>query len=221
VPPCPSHKRIKSSWVLCFRNHVALNRLKTWGTALLDAHAVENWIEDSVSNIAYEALVSRGELIINLQPLGLGDRQITGYALRTNPRLDVIINPVHKVSRIDSMSGSEFKTYNDKLDRDAGRIERTPRALADMERMFAGWLDANPGYGIFENQSREQVKQLIFAYLDDEEIPYSTSAVANAAEYLHAQGKLFRESDVRSGQSGEFNYRGTRLVIHPQKGIQS
>jgi hypothetical protein len=42
------------------------------------------------------------------------------------------------------------------------------------------------------------------------------STAAKAAEYLHKRGVLHRESDVRSGQSGEFVSPGARLVVHPK-----
>jgi hypothetical protein len=50
-----------------------------------------------------------------------------------------------------------------------------------MDKMIEGWWQSNPGYE-FENQSKLQVRNMIFEFLDDESIPYSTTAVANAAD---------------------------------------
>jgi hypothetical protein len=164
---------------------------------------------------AFESLAAEGKLYVNLQPLGLGDRIISGYALQTHDQLDRILQPVRKVNFIDQMSANQYREYNNKVDRDAGvKQPRSQRAEFEAEKMFSAWIHANPGYGIFENQTRADVKALIIAHMDEEQIPWSASAVAQAAEYLHRKGMLHRESDVRSGQSGESVSAGARLVVH-------
>jgi hypothetical protein len=116
------------------------------------------------------------------------------------------------------MSASQCREFNNKLDREGGiKPPMSPRALEEREQMFTAWFDANPGYGVFENQDRVKVQELIFEYLDSEEIPWSVSAVANAAEYLRRKGVLHRESDVHSGKTGEFVHGGARMVVHPTR----
>jgi hypothetical protein len=167
---------------------------------------------------SFEELTAAGKLYVDLRPLGLGDRIITGYALQTHPQLDRILAPVHKADRLAHLSADQYREYNNKLDREAGiKSPRSARAESEMEQMLAVWYDsaAGAGYGVFENQTRADVKRLIFEHLDEEEIPYSVGAVQRAAQYLHSRGVLHRDSDVYGGTTGEFVAPGARLVVHP------
>lgn len=83
---------------------------------------------------------------------------------------DRILAPVHEVNDIDRMSASQYREYTNKLDHDSGvKPPRSPRAEHDMESMFAAWFEsaAGTGFGVFENQTRADVKRLLFEHLDD------------------------------------------------------
>jgi hypothetical protein len=188
------------------RNQLALfNELHREGLSITEYESIVK---------AYEACCARGELLISLKAIGLGDRAIDGHEVVDHPRLDRILQVVKVPGRSDHLSADAYRRYNDKLDCENGVVPpRSPRALADMDRMFEAFWQGNPGYE-FENQSKTQVRDMIFEYLDDEAIAYSTSAVAGAAATLREQGKLFRDSDTFSDQTGEFVHSGTRLVVH-------
>lgn len=161
---------------------------------------------------AYEELCAAGKLHINWE-----GKIITGHALANHPQLDKILAPVRAKDRIEQLSADEFRKMNDQIDRDNGvKPPRSARALDDMDKLFEPWWSANPGYQ-FDNQMRADVRDMIFAFLDSEEIPWSVSAVQYSAEHLRKTGKLFRHSDSPAGTEGEFSYKGSRWVVYPSK----